>query len=268
MKYGFIGAGNMGGAIIKGIIKNKVVNSQDLYIYEKNLLRATELQKELGLNVAESEKDLVKNCDVVFLAVKPFMFKGLFETIKEEVKNNSPLLVSIAAGLEMKTIEEMAESNIRLVRVMPNLNAEVLQATSAVCKNEEATEEDINLVKKILSAIGSVNEIAENHFAIFSAIAGCSPAYVYMFINALAQGALRAGMPKKEAIEIAASAVMGSAKMCLESDAHPIELADRVCSPAGTTIEGVAALESFGFENAVIKAVEASIKRDKELGKN
>lgn len=268
MKIGFIGAGNMGSAIFGGLIKSGKVQKEDIYITRRNKEALAAQAEQYGVNALESGKAAAEKCDVVFLAVKPAMLKDVIGEIRSAVKSHSPLLVSMAAGISTEDIEDMADvKGVRVIRIMPNVNALVGMSVTAYCAGANASAEDVDRVKDMLCAIGSAVPVEEKLFAVFTAIAGCSPAYVYMFINALAEGALKAGMSKKAALEIAAGAVMGSAKNVLESGTHPEMLCDAVCSPGGTTIEGVCTLKNEGFEAAVINAVTASIIKDAQLKK-
>ena len=215
----------------------------------------------------ESYDELIEQSDIVFLGVKPAAFPVLIDKIKNTVEKKKPLVVSMAAGMSLETIEGMFGFKPSLIRIMPNINAEILMSATAYCGNSNASSEQLKLVKKYMSSIGLAVEIPENHFAIFTAIAGCSPAYVYMFIDALARGAQKMGMNKKQALEIAAQAVSGSALMYTKSGLHPAELTDKVCSPGGTTIEGVCTLEEYKFTAGIVKAVENSIIKDALLSK-
>lgn len=268
MKLGFIGAGNMGSAIFKGFIAQGSAKKEDIYIIRRNREAQAAQVAETGVNGCESYSELIEKSDVVFLAVKPVMFGDVLRDIKADLKDKQPLVVSMAAGISTADIEEMCGiKGLRVVRIMPNVNAQVAMSVTACCGGSNATDEDVKLVRKLFDSIGTTAEVDEKQFAIFTAIAGCSPAYVYMFINALADGALKAGMNKKQALAIAAGAVMGSAKLVLETGEHPEILRDSVCSPGGTTIEGVCTLKELGFESAVIEAVEASIVKDAMLKK-
>lgn len=267
MKIGFIGAGNMGGAIFRGFIKNNAFKAEDIHIYRKNTDKLNEDSKKLGITPQFNICELVNAVDCVVLAVKPNMFPDVIEEIKECVKNKKSLIVSIAAGLSTESIEEMFGFEIPVIRIMPNINAEICLSTSACCYNKSVTKDMLDCVKEAFGKIGYITEVEEGKFAIFTAIAGCSPAYVYLFIDSLAKGAQKLGMNKKQALEIAASAVIGSAKMLEQSGEHPWALIDKVCSPGGTTIEGVCTLEEYKFESAVVKAVENSVNKDKELSK-
>lgn len=267
MKLGFIGAGNMGGAIIRGFIKSNKVNARDILVTRKNKAALKDMEDDLGITACENSAILAEKSDVIFMAVKPVMFSSVIDEIREQVKKSDPLVVSMAAGLTTDKIRDMFGFDVRIVRIMPNINAEILMSATSVCKNSTASDEDMEMIKDLLSSIGLATEVSENMFSVFSAIAGCSPAYVYMFIDALARGAQKMGMNKKQALEIAAAAVVGSANMFIKSDEHPQALVDKVCSPGGTTIEGLCTLEEYKFTAGIVKAVENIVKKDRELNK-
>lgn len=266
MNIGFIGAGNMGGAIIRGFIKSGKVEPQNIIVNRKNKSALNDMASSLGINAAETASDACK-CKVLFLAVKPIMFKSIINEIRDTVKAENPIVVSMAAGLSTENITDMFDFDVRLVRIMPNINAEILMSATSLCKNEFASDKDLNVVKGLLSSIGLATEVPENQFGVFCAIAGCSPAYVYAFIDALARGAQKMGMNKKQALEIAGTAVVGSATMFLNSNEHPQELVDKVCSPGGTTIEGLCTLEEYKFTAGIVKAVENIVEKDRSMNK-
>ena len=262
---GFIGSGNMATAIIRGLVSGGEYNSREIAVFDICREKAEELSKELSLTLMESEKEIAEKCNEVVLAVKPDVFPSLLGKIGEELKANDPLIISIAAGKTTEFIASLLPYSPRLVRIMPNINAKVQAAISAYCGNERATDSDKAYVKDFCDAFGRGIEIAEKSFSIYSAIGGCSPAFAFMFIDALAMAAVKNGMTKAQALETAAQAVLGSAKLILESGEHPRKLGDAVCSPGGTTIEGVCALQENAFEGTVEKAVEASFNKDKRL---
>lgn len=261
---GFIGSGNMAGAIIKGLIKAGC-RATKLAVYDICREKAQSLADRYSLYVMDSEKEIAEKCDTVVLAVKPDVFPSLLEKIGEELKANDPLIISIAAGKTTEFIASLLPYTPRLIRIMPNINAKAQAAISAYCGNERITDGDKEFVKEFCDTFGRGIEIAEKNFSIYSAIGGCSPAFAYMFIDSLARAAVKNGMTKADALEVAAQAVLGSAKLILESNEHPWRLIDEVCSPGGTTIEGVCALQGYGFEAAVEAAVEASYNKDKKL---
>ncbi len=263
MKIGFIGCGNMASAIISAIIDNKAVNSSDVYaydIYEPAVNKAVESKQ---INACKSEIEVVKSSDVILLAVKPNVQASVLNTIDGEVGDK--LLISIAAGKTIEFIESNLKCKAKIVRVMPNINAKVGEAISAYCFNELVNDDDKANVELLLNAIGKVLCLDENFFPLFGVIGGCGPAFAYMFIDAMARAGVKNGMKKSDALMISAQTVLGSAKMILESGEHPWQLIDNVCSPGGTTIEGVTSLQADGFEAAVHNAVDKALDKDKKL---
>lgn len=262
---GFIGTGNMATAIIRGVIKSGMLKGEDIAVYDISKEKAVALSEEYGVKVFGSENEIAKRCDKVVLSVKPNVFPALLGKIDAELKENKPLIISIAAGKTIEFISSCLSYNAEIVRVMPNINAKVGAAVSAYCGKENVSESDLAFVKELCESFGIAVNISENLFPTYSAIGGCSPAFAYMFIDSLARAAVKNGMPKTTALEVAAGTVLGSAKMILESDEHPWQLVDQVCSPGGTTIEGVTSLQNDGFEAAVMNAVQAAIDKDKKL---
>lgn len=262
---GFIGAGNMATAIIKGVIASGMFSGENIAVYDIAKEKAEALANEYGLTAFESENEIAQKCDRVVLSVKPNVFPSLLNKIDAELKASDPLIISIAAGKTLEFISDCLSYDAKLVRVMPNINAKVGAAVSAYCGKDNVSQADLDFVKSLCESFGIAVNIEEKLFSTYSAIGGCSPAFAYMFIDSLARGAVKNGMPKNIALEVAAGAVLGSAKMILESEEHPWQLVDQVCSPGGTTIEGVTALQNDGFESAVIDAVQAAIDKDKRL---
>ena len=253
MKYGFIGAGNMGGAIMKGMtIGTEKYDPKSISVTDTFAPAAEKLAEQTGINVCATGADVVNASDVLVLAVKPHILATAIPEFYDAVQAKKPLIVSIAAGKTLEYLGGLLPAGTPIVRVMPNINAKIGAATCGICKNEYVTEEQLEIAKGIFGTIGTVIEVDENHFGIFT----------YMYMDALARAAVQAGMPKKQALEIAAATVEGSAKMVLKSGEHPWALVDQVCSPGGTTIEGVLALQANGFEAALQKAFDAVLDKD------
>ena len=262
---GFIGAGNMASAMISGLVSSGTLEGEDLAVFDICAEKSKKLSEKFGLKVFESADGLAESCDRVVLSVKPNMLAAVISPLRDIIEERNPLVISIAAGKPLSFLEERLHSSVRLVRVMPNINAAVGEAVSAFCPNKNATEEDVAFVGEMCRSFGTSVALSENMFPLFGVIGGCSPAFAYMFIDAMARAAVKHGMPKAQALEICAQAVLGSAKMILETKEHPMELTDRVCSPGGTTIEGVLSLQKNGFEAAVAAAVDAAVEKDKRL---
>jgi len=262
MIYGFLGVGNMASAIIRGMVKGGF-KGDEINVYNTTAAKSEKLAEECGVNVCHSQSELIESSDVVVLAVKPQVLDKNMESIKADLKGNKKLIISIAVGKTLEYLESGLGKEQPLVRVMPNINAKVLASTSGFCANVNVTDAEKEVVENIFASIGSITEIPESMFSIFGVVAGSSPAFVYLYIDSLARAAVKAGMPKDKALRFAAQTVFGSAKMVMESEEHPWKLVDMVCSPGGTTIEGICSLEENGFESTVHKAFDAVLAKDK-----
>ena len=264
MRIGFIGLGNMATAIIGGLLAQGIVEPGDVIGSAKTAATRERRAAELGIEVTADNAAVARAADVLVLAVKPVFFPKVIAEARDAVRDET-LVVSIAAGLTIEVIEGLFGRPVRLVRCMPNTPALVGAGCTAVCPGPRATTDDEALVLRLMGACGTASVIPERLMDAASAVAGSSPAFVFMFIEALADGGVAAGMPRAQALEFAAQAVMGSAKLALETGRHPGELKDMVCSPGGTTIEGVAALEAGAFRAAVMEAVAACVEKAQRL---
>lgn len=268
MKVGFIGIGNMAGAIIKGMIQQEHTKPEDIYVSNLTPGKLNAFTAETGAQGCESNEDLITKSDVVVLAVKPNVIPDILPGLSQLILEHQPLVISIAAGIPLAKLEILIgknKSTAAIVRAMPNLNSLIGEGMTAVCSNQQTTPEQSDFVLAMFRSIGEAIVLKEADFSTFIAIAGSSPAYTFLFIDSLARGAVKNGIPKNLATKIAAQAVLGSAKMILESDDSPFDLIDKVSSPGGTTVAGIVALEDEGFISTVIKGVDATIKRDKEM---
>ncbi|MGL5646814.1 MAG: pyrroline-5-carboxylate reductase [Clostridium sp.] len=261
-KIGFIGCGNMGGAMLGGLVKKNFTDSKDIFVSTKRKESRIRLEKEYGVIGAESI-DVAKNADVIILAVKPYMYKEVIEEVKEELKGK--LIISIAAGVNMADLEEWVGVDEKIVKTMPNTPALVGEGMSAICPNENVKEEDLEFVCEMFGVFGKYEVLAEKDFHAFIGLCGSSPAYVFMIIEAMADGAVNLGIPRDKAYKMAAQSLLGSAKMVLETGKHPGELKDMVCSPGGTTIEAVADLERNGIRNTMISAIKTCAEKSKNM---
>lgn len=264
-KYGFIGAGNMGGAIINAVAK--CVDPSSMYISDRSEEKTTGLSSTTGCVISDNEK-VAAECDMIFLGVKPQMMEEVLSGIKDILRERKErfVLVSMAAGTDIATIRRLAGGDYPVIRIMPNLPVLVGEGMTFYC-TADATEDDVMIFREAMKMSGAVCGIKEELIDVGSAVAGCSPAYVAMFIEALADGGVMAGLTRSDALFFAEQAVAGTAKLLIASGAHPEEFKDRVCSPGGTTIAGVKALEDKGFRSAVISACCASLDKTKELTK-
>lgn len=265
MKIGFIGAGNMASAIIKGAVNSGNFSAANISAFDLDEQKVSTLKNEFEIGSFNSAQSLIAANDVVVFAVKPNVFQTLLPSVSDELSKKNPLIISIAAGKTTDFIASLLSYDAAIIRVMPNINATVGEAMSAYCFNKNVSDVQKKLAEKLCSSFGKVMCLDEKFFPVFGVVAGCAPAYAYMFIDSLARAAVKNGMSKKDALQIAAQTVYGSAKQIMDSDLHPWELVDRVCSPGGTTIEGVAALQANDFEATVMKAVDAAVDKDKKL---
>ena len=266
MNFGFIGAGNMAGAIIKGMtIGTNSYKGEDIFVTSKTVTSAQKLAEECGAVAVSSAAEVAAGSDVLVLAVKPHVLASVVPALEQEIKTKNPLVVSIAAGKTLEYLADLLPEGTPIARVMPNINAKIGAATNGMCVNEYVTDEQKAIVRGMFETIGTVIEVDENQFGIFTVLAGSAPAFAYLYMDALARAAVKAGMPKKQALEIAAATVEGSAKMVLKSGEHPMALVDQVCSPGGTTIEGITALQANGFEATLTKAFDAVLEKDNKI---
>lgn len=260
MKYGFIGCGNMGGAIARALSKT----TTDILLCDP--YAAESLAQQLGCKSGSNEQ-AVENCERLFLAVKPQVLRSAISPIAELLRQKKPLLITMAAGVEIAAIEEMVGDKLPIIRIMPNTPVAVGCGTILYCCNDLVDQKTLDDFLKEMQYAGMMDPIGENLIDAGSALSGCGPAYVYMFIEALADGAVACGVPRAKAMTYAANTLIGAAQMVLQSGNHPGALKDAVCSPGGSTIAGVRALEENAFRGAVMNCVEAAYQRTKELGK-
>ena len=255
MKLGFIGTGNMASAIMGGIIGKNIIPAEEIIGADLFAPGRERVKAQFGINVTDSNKEVVDNAEVIILSVKPQFYEDVINQIKGDIKENQ-IVITIAPGKTLAWLAEKFGKDVKIVRTMPNTPAMVGEGMTAMCPNEHLTEEEVAYVKSLLESFSRVEIVAERLMDVVVSVSGSSPAYVFMMIEAMADAAVSGGMPRPQAYQFAAQAVLGSAKMVLDTGKHPGELKDMVCSPAGTTIQGVAALEEYGFRNAVIKATD------------
>ncbi len=280
MKLGVIGVGNMGAAIIKGYIAGGA-DAETICAAGHSSEKTAAFAKETGVTVCDTISELTELCGAVMIAVKP---KDVKSVLAEMAPSLTPekVIISIAAGLTIRDLEQMIEENssglsqgegsvknaeneVKIVRVMPNTPSMVGEGMSALCRSVSVEESEFRFVMDVFRSIGRAEEIPENLMDAVTGVSGSGPAFVYLFIEALADGAVLAGLPRQKAISFAAQTVLGSAKMVLETGQHPGELKDAVCSPGGTTIEGVRSLEASGFRHAAMSAVIAAAEKSKKM---
>ena len=261
MKYGFIGCGNMGGAIAKALSQaTKDITLSDISGKDKVLAA------ELGVNYADNAT-LAAGCDRIFLAVKPHLMKGCLAPLQEALAESKPLLITMAAGLEIRQIEEFVGTRLPIIRIMPNTPTAIGKGVIQYCCNDLVQQADLQDWLNDMRFCGLLDALDESLIDAASALSGSGPAYMYVFLEALADGAVACGIPRAKAYEYAAMTMVGSAEMYLQTKTHPGQLKDAVCSPGGSTIAGVKALEEGAFRAAVMNCIAATCNRNKELGK-
>lgn len=266
MKYkvGFIGCGNMAKAIIGGLINNAGITPNEIIAADASAEAIKKASDSIGIDTTLENKEVASNSDVLFLSVKPQFYETVIAEIKDTISANQ-IVVTIAPGKTLAWLAERIGSDVKLVRTMPNTPALVGEGITAVCKNSLVNKEEFSYIMSLLSSFGLAEEISENLMDVVVSVSGSSPAYVFMFIEAMADAAVLDGMPRDKAYKFAAQAVLGSAKMVIETGKHPGELKDMVCSPAGTTIEAVRILEEKGFRSSVIEAMKACTDKSRSL---
>lgn len=261
MKYGFIGCGNMGGAIAKAL----AATTKNILVADPSA-NTKVLADSLGIGTSENQT-VAKTCDRIFLAVKPQILRSVVKEIAPVLAQRKPLLITMAAGIEICQIEEMVGTPLPIIRIMPNTPVAVGKGMILYCHNNLVASEDIVSFLEDMQYAGQLDPLDEKLIDAASALSGSGPAYMYLFLDAMADGAVACGLPRAKAITYAAATMEGAAQMLLQTGSHPACLKDAVCSPGGSTIAGIQALEDKGFRGAVIDCIMAAYKRNKELGK-
>lgn len=263
MTIGFIGFGNMAKAIAKGLIENNVIEKENLYFSTRSKETRLAVEKDWGINGMDSNQAVIDQSDVIILAVKPYQVDSVLGelNIPDEV-----LLLSVVAGYSSDQLHQYF-SPANCIRTMPNLNAQVNESMTALVENKHVSNEDMERAKTIFEAVGEIVVVPEDQLGIFIALAGSSPALVFLFIDTLARAAVKHGMTKDKATKIAAQAVLGSGKTVLESTDSPWNLIDQVSSPGGITVEAVLSLLGSDFSSSLIKSVDTMIAKNEDMTK-
>lgn len=263
MKTGFIGTGNLASAILRGVCAAGKIKPDEIFIYDIFTEKVNQLTAELSVNAAVSAAQIAAECENIVIAVKPKDFASLADSIKNEIKAKDALVISTAAGTEILKIESYLGYDAKIIRIMPNLNAAAGESMTAFCASSRVSDEEKAFANEFCSCFGKCVELEEKYFSAFTALAGSAPAFAFMFADALANAGIKYGLPAKTAQEIAAQMLFGSAKLMLESPLSAGELIRNVCSPGGTTIEGVCSLKETGFESSVITAIDKTVEKDR-----
>ncbi|WP_070121003.1 pyrroline-5-carboxylate reductase [Bacillus marinisedimentorum] len=264
-EIGFVGCGKMAQAMIAGMINDGIVASDNITASSRTHKKLAEVKEKLGIRTTVDNLDVARTADYLFLAVPPIDYGLVIKEIKDTVKE-SVILITVAAGVTLQDVEKSFAGGVKVVRSMPNTPSLIGAGMSAVCANEHVTEKELEEVLGLFRSFGEAAVVAESQMDAVPAVSGSSPAYVYMMIEAMADGGVKQGLARDQAYRLAAQAVMGAAQMVLETGKHPGELKDQVCSPGGATIAAVAELEQRQFRGAVLAAMDACTKRVKELG--
>jgi pyrroline-5-carboxylate reductase len=262
---GFVGAGNMGEALIKGLLAANLVPAEAIHATDVRLERLKELNRQYGIQVSSDNAELMRHADIVILAVKPQIMDAVLTEIAPAVTRRK-LLISIAAGVSTATIRAVLRKDARLIRVMPNTPALVREGVTAVAKAEGLEAGDLETAGEIFSAVGRVVVLGEELMDAVTGLSGSGPAYIAVVIESLADGGVRMGLDRITAMTLATQTVLGAATLLRETGLHPGAVKDMVCSPGGTSIAGIAALEEGGIRTTFIKAVERATQRSRELG--
>lgn len=265
-KIGFIGFGKMAQAMAGGMIHSGLVNPKEIEASMRTEETRAFASEQFGIGVSPSNRQVARFADVLFLAVAPYTYFEVIEEIKEDIKQDV-IIITIAAGITTADVENAFGQKVKVVRTMPNTPSLVGSGMTAVSANIEITDEELHSVEKLLGSFGKVEVIAESQMDAIPAISGSSPAYVYMMIEAMADGGVRQGLARDQSYRLAAQAVLGAAQMVLETGKHPGELKDQVTSPGGATIAAVSTLEQERFRGAVLAAMDSCTAKVKELGR-
>lgn len=267
MKFGFIGTGNMGGALARSVAERK--GNGSILLANRTAAKAEKLAADIGAAVGTND-EVAEQCKYIFLGVKPQMMADMLSGIKDVLgtRKSEVVLVSMAAGLSCEKISEMAGGGFAVIRLMPNTPVSIGEGIVLYCSNDLVSKADESELVNAISGAGMTDPIDEKLIDAASAVSGCGPAFAYMFIEALADGAVECGLPRAKAMSYAAQMLLGSAALVLKSGEHPGKLKDDVCSPGGSTIKGVHALECGAFRAAAADAVVKAYERTVELGKN
>lgn len=270
-RIGIIGAGAMGSALCRGVIQAEAAPANRILVFDPHPDQIQKLQQSLNVKRAESNGQVAKYTDIVVLAVKPDMVAPILDEISESLRREDgkplPLVISIAAGVPLAKLEAHVGDSVPVIRAMPNTPAQVGKGACAYCRGAHVTDAHAQQAQAIFESFGTAVEVPESYMDAVTALSGSGPAYVYLMIEALVDGGVKVGLPRGIAHQLAAQTVLGAAKMVIETGMHPAQLRDMVTTPAGTTIEAIAALEQSGLRAALIDAIERATRRSRELGR-
>lgn len=258
-KIGIIGVGHLGSALINGLLKSRYIDAGNLFVSGGSSDKAKKMALQLGCHFCETNTEVVSQSDILILAVIPKILPDILQQIKSHIKQEHTV-ISVASSFTLSEFYQYLPQDLAIVRAIPNIPSAVCQGMTAITTSSNIAPQQLALVKGLFSAIGKIAFVEENKLEISGTVAGCSPAYVALFIEALSDAGVLAGLSRDEAYLFSKQAVLGAASVLLDQDMLPAQLKDSVSSPGGTTIRGVAQLEKYGFRNAVIEAIKASAK--------
>ncbi len=262
---GFIGAGNMAEAMIRGLVRGGHIEPNRVAASGPRTERLDELKRDYGIDVTTNNREVAQRCGLLVMSVKPQILEKVLREVADQVKPGT-LVVSIAAGVDTAAIEDALPEGVRVVRAMPNMPALVGAGATAISAGKHASAADLAVARALFDAVGITVELDEGHLDAVTGLSGSGPAYIFLILEALADAGVKVGLSRRSAQRLAAQTVMGSAKMLLETDEHPGKLKDMVTSPGGTAIAGLHTLEQGGLRTTLINAVETATKRARELG--
>ncbi len=262
--YGFIGCGNMGGAIIKGMLQSGFATKEQILASTSTPEHIPMREEALGISVIADNESIIKNADVIILAIKPYQFESVLRPVCHLTRPDQ-LIISLAAGVSLSHMEKEFFPSRKILRAMPNTPVQVLEGMTSLSPNGPVTETDLSIAKGLFESCGKCEVVPESLIETVIGVSGSSPAYIYMVIEAMADAAVSDGMPRPKAYTFAAQAVLGAAKMVLETGEHPGKLKDNVCSPGGTTIAAVAKLEETGLRNSIISSQKLCVQKAKDM---
>ncbi|AKC32247.1 pyrroline-5-carboxylate reductase [Candidatus Pantoea carbekii] len=263
-KIGFIGGGNMAKTIISALVKNSNIIPTNIWVYDRKLDTNKKISQQYGITAAETANSLASEVDILLGTVKPNIILNVFKNLSNNLKKNT-LIVSIAPGVTLKALASVLGKKCKIIRIMPNIPLLINQGMISVTPNKMVEKKEVNEIIEIFEKFGKTEIVSEDLIHTVVGISASAPAYVFMFIEAMADAAVLGGMPRDQAYRFAVQTVQGSAQMIVETGKHPGELKDIVCSPAGTTITAVKVLEEQGFRAAVIKAIQQCIAKSETL---
>lgn len=263
MKIGFIGIGNMGSALLKGIIKSGFIKADDIIVYDRSTEKTNNIKEEFSVEIAHDNIDLTKKSNIIILAVKPNIYDEVLNEIKSVVTADK-IIITIAPGISIEHVKSILKSG-KIVRTIPNTPALIGEGITAITYSQDIIEEDKKIVQKIFKTCGEIVEIEEKLIDVAMAVSSCSPAFVYIFIEALSDAGVALGLSRDISYKLASKAVSGAGNMVLKTKIHPGQLKDMVTSPGGTTIQGIRALEKYGMRSSVIEAVISSYEKSRGM---